>query len=135
MQMLVLNNYKYLICYQIWLLLILTIILIMNVKFYFKYISRVFLSDRFLRCSPFDEFKLWKRQVDNKSGEFVPFSTKSWMVLSLQMKSWMVLSLQMKSWIVLMYLIQRTNLLHMFSPNDISSGCSWRANASELLKT
>ena len=23
---------------------------------------------RFLRCSPFDEFKLWKRQVDNKSG-------------------------------------------------------------------
>ena len=26
-------------------------------------------SSRFLRCSPFDEYKLWKRQVDNKSGE------------------------------------------------------------------
>ena len=24
---------------------------------------------RFLRCSPFDEFKVWKRQVDNKSGK------------------------------------------------------------------
>ena len=25
---------------------------------------------RFLRCSPFDEYKLWKRQVDNRSGMF-----------------------------------------------------------------
>ncbi len=24
--------------------------------------------NRFLRCSPFDEYKVWKRQVDNKSG-------------------------------------------------------------------
>ena len=23
---------------------------------------------RFLRCSPFDEYQVWRRQVDNKSG-------------------------------------------------------------------
>lgn len=27
----------------------------------------VHLSDRFLHCSPFDEYKLWKAQVDNGS--------------------------------------------------------------------
>jgi transcription termination factor 2 len=26
---------------------------------------------RFLRCSPFDEYKVWKRQVDNKSGKLL----------------------------------------------------------------
>jgi len=26
---------------------------------------------RFLRCSPFDEYKLWKRQVDTGKGELI----------------------------------------------------------------
>lgn len=37
-------------------------------------------SKRFLRCSPFDEFSLWKSQVDNgsmKGGERLSILTKS----------------------------------------------------------
>lgn len=44
----------------------------MSVVFFFQYRAAlltvcVCLSFRFLRCSPFDEYKLWKAQVDNGS--------------------------------------------------------------------
>ena len=49
-------------------MIILFLIILLVLFYFFLHFWSVYVS-RFLRCCPFDELKVWKRQVDNRTGQ------------------------------------------------------------------